>query len=251
MLRPANNKSHRPWLGLIVLLALQPPAWAGNPFLTDDPEPVDRGHGEVFIAGSYFQNSGGNNGTGQFEVNYGAFEETQLHLILTGAFNRPNGSIATSGVGDMELGVKCRFIKEEPGVPQIGTYPKLDLPTGDASQGLGTGTTRLMVPVWFQKSWGPWTTYGGGGYWFNWGPGGQGWVYLGWELQRDLSPQVTLGGEVFYQTAQMAGGQDSLSGDLGVIVNLDDHSHPMLSVGRDLVNPVNSLFGYAAYLWTY
>lgn len=239
------------WPLLILLLALQGRAWAGNPFVTDDPEPVDLGHGEVFIGGTYAQNALGSNGTGQFEVNYGAFEETQLHVILTGAFNMPNGSLATSGVGDMELGVKYRFVKEEAGVPQIGTFLKLDLPTGNAAQGLGMGTTRLMLPLWFQKSWGPWTTYGGGGYWFNWGPGGRGWAFLGWELQRDLSPQVTLGGEFFYQTAQMEGGFDTLSGDLGLIVNLDDHSHPMISVGGDLVNPVNTLFGYAAYLWTY
>jgi len=248
---PVGSFSLRWWLLLATVLFLQEKAWAGNPFLTDDPEPVDLGHGEVFVAGSYAQNPGGRNGTGQFEFNYGAFQETQLHLILTGAFNSPNGIPAASGLGDMELGVKYRFVKEGEGVPQIGTYPKLDLPTGDAARGLGAGTTRLMLPVWFQKSWGPWTTYGGGGYWFNWGPGGQGWVYLGWELQRDLSPQVTLGAEIFYQTPAVAGGMDSLSGDLGLIVNLNDTNHPMLSIGRDLVNPVNSLFGYAAYLWTY
>ncbi|HJT25075.1 MAG TPA: transporter, partial [bacterium] len=150
------------WVLLFVVFSFQGPAWAGNPFATDDPEPVERGHGEAFIAGTYLQNSSGANGTGQVEVNYGAFEETQFHLILTGAFNSPNGSLTTSGVGDMELGVKYRLVKEKSGVPQIGTYPKLDLPTGDASKGLGTGTTRLMIPVWFQKSWGPWTTYGGG-----------------------------------------------------------------------------------------
>lgn len=244
-------KQKKGFLLIGLVLAMGGPAWAGNPFLTDDPEPVDLGHGEVFVAGNAFQTSLGTYGTGQFEANYGAFPETQLHIILMGAFNMPNGTLATSGVGDTELGVKYRFFKEMESIPQFGTYLKLDLPTGNASQGLGTGTTRLMVPVWIQKSWGPWTTYGGGGYWFNWGPGGLGWVYLGWELQRDLSPVVTLGGEVFYQTPAVVGAQDTLSGDLGVIVNLDDHSHPMISIGRDLVNPVNTLFGYAAYLWTY
>ena len=219
--------------------------------MTDDPEPVNLGHGEVFVAGSYFQNSGGTNGTGQFEVNYGAFPETQLHLIITGAFNAPNGQPASSGVGDTVLGVKYRFLRESPGVPQMGVYPWVVLPTGNASQGLGTGQTHVFLPLWIQKSWGPWTTYGGGGYWINPGTGNQNWVYLGWEAQRDLSPVVTLGGELFYQTPATVEGLETLSGDLGLIVNLNDQNHPMISIGRDLVNPVNTLFGYAAYLWTY
>ncbi len=185
---------NRNWIILLAFLCLEGQAWAGNPFMTDDPEPVNLGHGEVFVAGSYFQNSGGTNGTGQFEVNYGAFPETQLHLIITGAFNAPNGQPASSGVGDTVLGVKYRFLRESPGVPQMGVYPWVVLPTGNASQGLGTGQTHVFLPLWIQKSWGPWTTYGGGGYWINPGTGNQNWVYLGWEAQRDLSPVVTLGG---------------------------------------------------------
>ena len=38
-----------------------------------------------------------------------------------------------------------------------------ELPTGSATKGLGVGKTWYKVPLWAQKSFGPWTTYGGGG----------------------------------------------------------------------------------------
>jgi hypothetical protein len=41
------------------------------------------------------------------------------------------------------------------------------LPTGNENRGLGAGHVRAFLPVWVQKSFGEWTTYGGGGYWIN------------------------------------------------------------------------------------
>ncbi len=49
-------------------------------------------------------------------------------------------------------------------------YPLLEAPTGDAARGRGTGRTHAFVPLWVQKDFGDWTTYGGGGYWINPGP---------------------------------------------------------------------------------
>ena len=43
----------------------------------------------------------------------------------------------------------------------------LELPTGNESRGLGEGRLHAFLPVWIQKSFADWTTYGGGGYWFN------------------------------------------------------------------------------------
>lgn len=245
-----KNRNFR-WRILSALLILQGTVWAGPPFTTDDPEPVDYQHIELYIAGSVTQSAPGTTGNGQIEFNYGVLPEVQLHAIVTGAFNMPKDLPATSGPGDSELGIKYRFLDETPGFPQIGVFPLVELPTGDASQGLGAGQTQFFLPLWIQKSWGPWTSYGGGGYWINPGAGNQNWVFLGWEIQRDLSSVVTLGGELFYQTSAVAGGRDSLGGNVGIIVNRDDHDHLLLSIGRDLVNPVNTLLGYAAYQWTY
>ena len=113
----------------------------------------------------------------------------------------------TYGYGDTELGAKYRFIQETNWIPQVGTFPLIELPTGNDERSLGTGKTQLFLPLWLQKSWGPWTTYGGGGYWFNPGEGNKDWVYTGWLLQRDLSKWVTFGGEIFYRTADKTDGR--------------------------------------------
>ena len=49
------------------------------------------------------------------------------------------------------------------------------------------------MPLWLQKSVGPWTSYGGGGYWFNPGAGNRSYAYVGWQMQRHLSELATLG----------------------------------------------------------
>ena len=41
----------------------------------------------------------------------------------------------------------------------------------------------MILPLWLQKSWGPWTTYGGGGFGFNTARGGRNWAFLGWQAQ--------------------------------------------------------------------
>ena len=38
-------------VGLAAALAFNPPSSAGPPFVTDDPEAVEAGHGEFYVAG--------------------------------------------------------------------------------------------------------------------------------------------------------------------------------------------------------
>jgi hypothetical protein len=49
-----------------------------------------------------------------------------------------------------------------------------------------------------QKSFGEWTTYGGGGMTLVNVPGYRNYPFAGWLVQRDLSKKVTLGTEIFY-----------------------------------------------------
>jgi hypothetical protein len=58
---------------LIVALATELASRAGPPFLTDDPEPVEYRHWEVYVASQLARDQGGWSGTApQLEVNYGA-----------------------------------------------------------------------------------------------------------------------------------------------------------------------------------
>ena len=226
-------------------------SWAGPPFITDDPEPVEYRHGEFYVASIYAKDKDGQSGTApHFEINYGVWPNVQLHMIAPFAYAKPNDGSTQYGFGGLELGVKYRFIQETDTIPMVGIFPLIEVPTGDSSRGLGNGQAQIFLPIWLQKSWGPWTTYGGGGYWRNPGDGNKDYWFFGWEGQRDLSKKLTLGAEAFYNTASTEEGTYRLGFNVGVIINFTDEHHFIFSAGRDF-HGENLFSAYAAYLWTF
>jgi len=197
--------------------------WAGPPFVTDDPEPSEYRHWEIVAASQNSKDRDGLSGTApHFEINYGVWPNVQLHLIVPLSYISPNDDSFHYGFGDMELGVKYRFIQETNLVPQVGTFPLVDVPTGNSSRGLGSGHVKAFIPIWIQKSWGPWTTFGGGGYWINPGSDNKNYWFVGWAVQRDLSKTVTLGGELFYTTPKMKGDSSQTGFNVGGILNFTE-----------------------------
>ena len=80
----------------------------------------------------------------------------------------------------------------------VGTFTMFEVPTGDADRGLGVGKVWYKLPIWVQKSFGPWTTYGGVGETSRPAlPGYRNFTYGGWLVQRDIGKKLTLGTEVF------------------------------------------------------
>lgn len=228
-------------------------AWAGPPFLTDDPEPVEYKHSEFYVASQSANDRDGVSMTAPlFEFNYGILPNTQFHLILPLVYSHPRDGSKEYGLDDMELGVKYRFIQEADWHPQVGTFPIVELPTGDSSRGLGEPRIRVFIPLWLQKSWGPWTTYGGGGYWHNPGTDNKNYWFFGWEVQREISKMLTLGAEVFHSTKKMNDGTDRTGFNIGAIVNLTEEHHILFSAGRDFHGNGDNLFSmYVAYQWTF
>jgi hypothetical protein len=194
------------WIFLPFLLA-SVNLWAGPPFQTDDPEPVDFRHYEFYQFGAVSSTPVETDPTGPaFEFNWGAIPNVQLHVILPWGAVRPSNNPVyfPSGVGpsaygltDIELGAKIRFIKETKHRPEVGSFTMLEVPTGSYSQGLGVGRVWYKLPVWVQKSWGHWTTYGGAGYQIVHQTQYKNFPYAGWLLQRDIGKRLTLGGEIF------------------------------------------------------
>jgi hypothetical protein len=126
------------------LLALSAPADAGPPFLTDDPEPVEFQHWEIYAP--LLETEGGWNGIEAAfgaEVNYGAAPNVQVSLGLPIAISHDDERWR-SGAGDVEVSVKYRFY-DKAGL-QIAALPRLTLPT--ASRGLGAGKVTALLPVW-------------------------------------------------------------------------------------------------------
>ncbi|MGO9642996.1 MAG: hypothetical protein ACLP1Y_17020 [Candidatus Acidiferrales bacterium] len=194
------------------LILLPAVAFAGPPFQTDDPEPVDFRHYEFYVFGN-------SDGTGvetdtsgpAVEFNWGVAPNVQLHIVIPAAgifpSNNPNflpagAGPAAFGLGDIETGVKFRFVSETKHRPMIGIFPEFEIPSGNPAKGLGVGKGWTKLPVWVQKSFGPWTTYGGAGETIVPAPGYRDFAYGGWLVQRDIGKKLTLGAEVFSHGAE-------------------------------------------------
>ena len=89
-----------------------------------------------------------------------------------------------------------------------------------------------------QKSFGDWTTYGGGGYWINQDAnlGDKNYWFFGWLLQRKVTEKLTLGGEIYHQTADNINNVDSTGFNLGGSYDFDEHNHLLFSAGRGFQN---------------
>ncbi len=231
-------------------------AQAGPPYRTDDPEPVAHQHWEIYAFSTGTHLRGDTNGVlPGLDINYGAAPNLQVTLTAPLAFDRPSGGRTQYGYGDTELGVKYRFLDEDENGwrPQVGVFPIVELPTGDEKRGLGAGHTREFIPLWIQKSFGEWTTYGGGGYWINPGAGNRNYWYFGWVIQRSITDKLALGGELFHQTSTTASGRSSTGFDLGAIYDLTENHHILFSAGRGITHAAetNQFSYYIAYLHTF
>ena len=229
---------------------------AGPPFQTDDPEPVDLGHYEFYVFAASDSTPLETDPVGPaFEFNWGALPDTQLHAVLNFGAVLPQGT-APSGYGllDTELGVKYRFISQSDTVPEVGVFPMIELPTGDASRGLGVGKTWYKLPVWIQKDFGPWTTYGGGGYQIVEKVGYSNFRYAGWLLQRDLGEKWTLGAEIWYHGPEGPATPQTHSAtmiDLGGYYYFRKPDFQLLfSVGHTAVGQ-SETYAYLGLYWTW
>jgi hypothetical protein len=214
-----------------LLLLVPVKALAGPPYTTDDPEPVDLHHWEVYLASQASFGRAGFTGTApHLEVNYGAAPGLQLHVIAPFVLAAGGGVAARYGPGDLELGAKYRFLEEERAGVQVGTFPIVTLPTGSAARGLGEGSVTVLLPIWLQKSFGPWTTYGGVAYRVRTASGEPDSWFLGWQVQRRMG-QVALGAEIYRQTdsARTLAGANGFS--VGAVVDMSELQHLLVSFG--------------------
>jgi len=193
-------------------------AEAGPPFLTDDPEPTEAGHWEIY--GPLVQAEGQGpewSGSAGVELNYGAARNVQLTLDLPVAFARAGGTTSV-GAGDVAASVKLRVVNRTASHFQLAVFPGLTLPT--ARSGLGAGRVTALLPVWGQQDIGAWSVFGGGGYAINPGPGNRDFWTGGLAVSRSLGDRLLLGVEARRQGGDTVGDSATTSLGLGAIVTL-------------------------------
>ncbi|HKK21510.1 MAG TPA: transporter [candidate division Zixibacteria bacterium] len=243
-----------PFLIFLTVLWSTASVMAGPPFVTDDPGslPLHTGELYLFATGSRSADGTSLDASPGIEANYSLFRNTFFHLVAPLALVRPSGGPTMLGPGDLELGFKWRFLAQDSTRPDIGLFPLLSLPTGAKDRGLGSGKTQLFVPLWVQKDFGRWTGYGGGGYNINPGTGNKNFWFTGLLLQRQVSNRLYLGGELFHQTPDTAGGASGTGFNLGGGVTLTEPYQILFSAGRNLQNSeVNQFSFYLALYRTF
>jgi hypothetical protein len=246
-LSKANMLSVRFACGLFFAIVFSGRLFAGPPFLTDDPVPVDYQHWEFFLFATGDRTGSSDTIDGPaVELNYGVAPNIQLHLLGQVANVSTAGQPSSSGLGDTELGIKYRFVQETDTRPQISMFPAVDLSTGSASRGLGNGRAWYRLPVWLQKSFGPWTSFGGGGITLNSAPGQRNYGFGGWAVQRNFGPHFTLGAEVFRQGADTNADCGFTAANLGCDINFTQNFSLLLSAGRSFAGDHHTLW-YVAF----
>jgi hypothetical protein len=246
---------------LIALLIVWLPkahAQAGPPYQVDDPDPVPYRHFEAYIfslsdsartVGTSWQ------GPGSYEMNYGAAPHLQLHFVLPFVNNyAPDGTI-THGFGDTELGAKIKLVDETKVFPETGIFPFVELPSGDASKGLGVGKTWYRVPLWLKKGFNgdKWTIYAGGGETIVPQDGYRNFPFAGALFQHKFTDKLVLGLELFghgYEGDPGTAPDRSLLVDFGGYYAFTEHFQFLFAGGHSIVWTPETYTYFAAY-WTW
>jgi hypothetical protein len=232
--RYVNIKAIRVRLVIALALAAAPlsAAHAGPPFLTDDPDPTDYQQYEIYLYSLGVVDGGANTGTPLgVEVNYGALPDLQISAALPAGFTGPARTQATFGITDAEFGLKYRFIEEDEAGwrPQVSFYPAIQVALGGS--GDGDQATHEFIPLWAQKSFGSWTTFGGAGYRINPGPEGRNSWFVGWGALRRVSESLQLGAEIYHETAEALEEKANSGANIGAIFDFNGRYHLVGSAG--------------------
>jgi hypothetical protein len=219
-------------------------AFAGPPFLTDDPEPTETGHWEIYAPLMEADGRGADfKGAAGAELNYGAAPDLQLTLGLPAAYVHDRTGWRW-GAGDIEVSAKYRFYHDDAVGISIAAFPGITLPTGN--HGMSASKVTALLPVWAQKDVGPWSVFGGGGYAINPGTGNRNYWTGGLALTRSFGDGLLIGVEADRQGADIVGGRGSTQLGAGTIVRLNG-SLRLLASGGPTFGDAGGKAGFHAF----
>jgi hypothetical protein len=234
-----------------VLMVAVVPAYAGPPYVTDDPEPTDYRHFEIYSFAAGTTARDGREGEGGIDFNYGGAEDLQLTAVVPFAYETPRHRGTTGGIGNIELAAKYRFLHQDDFGWDVSVFPRVFLPSLSAHA--GDNHASLLLPIWVQKDFGDWSTFGGGGCALNNGGDSKNYCQIGWALTRKVLPALTLGAEIYHQTADTRGGKASTGLGAGATYDITENYHLMASFGPGIQNAAetNRYSWYVALLTTF
>jgi hypothetical protein len=120
---------------VVALVALARPALAGPPYVSDDPEPTDYKHFEIYTFSNGAATRGDIGGASGVDFNYGAAPDLQLTATLPIGFDRPASTNASFGLGNIELAAKYRFLHQDSFGLDVSVFPRVFLPSPSTNVG--------------------------------------------------------------------------------------------------------------------
>ena len=238
-------------LPVLVVVLLASGARAGPPYVSDDPEPTDNGHYEIYLFDQGTEARDGVSSAFGVDFNYGAAENLQLTAVLPVEQESTSGGPDVLGVGNIELAAKYRFLHQDGFGLDVSIFPRVFLPSG--SNTVGDNRVSLLLPVWVQKDWsGGWSAFGGGGCTVS-DRRAVDFCQAGAVLTYQLLPKLQVGAELFHQTADSSGAPESSSVGVGLRYDLNDNYHLLGYVRREIenANETNRYSWYASVLFTF
>jgi hypothetical protein len=235
----------------LLLIGMAAPAFAGPPYMSDDPEPTDYKHFEIYTFLNGTVSKDGTNGEAGIDFNYGAAPNLQLTAVLPAGYDFASASPIAAGLGNIELAAKYRFLTQNVAGVDVAIFPRLFLPS--ASPAVGTQHASFLVPLWLEKDWGQWSAFGGGGCELNGGGGSENFCLMGLAVTRQFTTKLQLGLEVFHQTPDTQGGFATTSLGVGARYDLNDNFHLLGYLGRGVQNTgqTDQLNWYTSILFTF
>lgn len=234
-----------------LLLSLTVSALAGPPYLTDDPEPTDYKHFEIYTFSQGTSLAADLNGQAGIDFNYGAAPSLQLTATVPLGYDFPELGPSAAGLSNVELAAKYRFLTQENFGLDVAVFPRVFLPS--ASSGVGSAHASYLLPLWLEKDWQGWSAFGGGGCEINRGGNSQNFCMMGAVLARRIRPDLQIGMEIFHQTPDTQGGVPTTSIGAGVTYDVDSNFHLLGYLGRGIQNAetTDRYNWYTAVLFTF
>jgi hypothetical protein len=236
---------------LAVLAVVSGSATAGPPYVSDDPEPTDYQHYEIYVFTDGMNGREGTSGASGIDFNYGAAPDLQLTATVPIAYQSPAEVSAFAGLGNVELAAKYRFLHQSEIGWDVAVFPRVFLPSGSST--LGERHASFLLPLWVEKDWDNWSTFGGGGCELNRGGGSKDFCQAGWVLTRQILPELQLGAEIVHQTADTEGGHASTTLGVGLRYDFSDNLHLLGYVAPGVQNAAQTArwSWYASVLFTF
>lgn len=209
---------------------------AGPPLEFDDPDTPGAGKWEINFASTMERRSDLWEFKPLLDLNYGWGERAQLKLKPRLVVLDPPGEGTRAGAGNIQFGVKWRFLDEDEHRLAMSFYPQADFnpPGRSVARGLVDDGHDLFLPFQLARTFGRTRLYADGGY--NWREGREDEWIFGIAAEHPVSDRFRLMGEL-RDIAERDFGDHELFFNAGFKWKLHEYWTLLAAAGRTLHEP--------------